>query len=488
MGTRAAHKSSISSGIMKVVSLFTSLQVVNVLCSMIKMKFVSLWLEATGVGLFGLYSTITETLATLTDTGLRQSSVREVASERDKPSRLRRLVAVVRSWSCVSGLVGCVLVCAFSPLLAILLFDDVSQWWNFIILGFCMLVNSLSSGEHAILQGLGRFKYIARAVLAASVTGLVISIPMFRFFGHTSVILSILVYALAGLFFVRRYRYDTQGERPSVRKLKEGKDLAKIGGFIALAAFMAQMGNTVFVTWLNRYASTAEVGYFQAGNTLVIRYVGFVISAIGMEFYPRLSANISSRIRHNVFVNHEITLILTALTPLILLFLLLRHVMVWVLYTPAFEVILPFITIGIIHAIFRSTSSVVAFSIVAKGDGKTYFFVETIDALWGVILTITGYRLAGLPGVGVAYILWFLSYFIFTTVICRRRYNLCISRRTLLAIVLSLSICVCAAFAVTLLPWYVYAPLLLVPVVFYLRRLLTLLRPDNKNRKCVNSH
>lgn len=476
MGGREIRKSGINSGIMKVVSLFTSLQIVNVLCSMVKMKFVSLWLGATGVGLFGLYATVTETLATLTDTGLRQSSVREVSAQRGDTSRLRRLVAVVRSWARVSGFIGFAAVSLLSPLLAILLFDDVSQWWNFIILGVCMLVNSLISGENAILQGLGRFKYIARGALFGSLTGLVLSIPMFRFFGKTSVILSILVYALAAGFFISRYKFDAQEERPSIRKLKEGGSLAKIGGYIALAAFMAQMGNTVFVTWLNRYASTAEVGYFQAGNTLVIRYVGFVISAIGMEFYPRLAANISSRIRHNLFVNHEINLILTALTPLIIIFLICRQIIVRLLYTPAFEVILPFVTIGIIHAIFRSTSAVVAFSIVAKGDGKTYFLVEAIDAVWGLVLTVAGYLLAGLPGVGAAYILWFLSYLIFTTIVCRRRYALKLTRHTILSIVLSVMLTASAATIVICIPWWLYTPLLLIPVIIYIRRLISILR------------
>ena len=48
---------SLTLRILKLMSLFSGLQMVSILCSIVKMKLVTLWLGATGVGLFGIYRT-----------------------------------------------------------------------------------------------------------------------------------------------------------------------------------------------------------------------------------------------------------------------------------------------------------------------------------------------------------------------------------------------------------------------------------------------
>ncbi len=46
-------KKGLSSHVLKVMSLFSGLQMLNIVCSVVKMKLVALWLHASGVGLFG---------------------------------------------------------------------------------------------------------------------------------------------------------------------------------------------------------------------------------------------------------------------------------------------------------------------------------------------------------------------------------------------------------------------------------------------------
>ncbi|MBD5201371.1 MAG: oligosaccharide flippase family protein [Bacteroidales bacterium] len=482
--TEMKGTSSINKSIVKVLSVFTSLQVVNVICGMVKMKFVSIWLEASGVGLFGIFQQVTDTTATLTDFGLRQSTTREVAMKRNDGRLLGRLLGTIRSWNLLVGIFGGVLLTFLSPLLSSLFFESSAFWWSFVLLGVCILFNAMTAGENSILQGLSRFKELARAGLIASLTGLAVSIPLFRFLGNNSVIFSLLAYAVAAWISIRRFRpRDIEAESPSPALLKEGKDFAKLGGYMALAAFISSLALTIFIWWLNHYASTSEVGYYQAGNTLVVRYMGFVLSAIGLEFYPRIAACGDSSMRRSVYVSHEISLTLTILTPLVLLFLVARPWLVELLYTSEFDVIIPFITFGILHTIFRVPSVIMAYTIVSQGNGLVYLIVESLDSIFGLAVCIAGYTFYGLSGLGVAFIIWYAGYLALTWIVAGIKYDVRVKRGGVAALIVSVAVTFASAALVCTAPTYIYIPVLLLAVVPYVLRLKTLLGKGGRRRK-----
>ena len=173
------------------MSLFSGIQGLSILCSVVKMKLVTLWLGATGVGLFGIYQSVVDTVATVTDMGLRQSAVRDVANSATSPSLLARVAAVVRRWSILSALLGAVAMAALALPAGIWFFGSPSGCWGFLLLSTAMFLNALTGGEQALLQGSGKLKALASANLWGTLAGLAMSIPLFRWCGNTGVVLSI---------------------------------------------------------------------------------------------------------------------------------------------------------------------------------------------------------------------------------------------------------------------------------------------------------
>lgn len=393
-----------------------------------------MWLSATGVGLFGIFNTTVDTISIITGLGLRQSGVREVARHSHSKEILRRIAGVVRSWTIVSGGLGGLVISFLAPWLSLWFFGDMAYWWQFMILAGALLLNSMIGGEQAILQGTEQYRLLARANVSGAALGLAISIPMFRCMGDKSVPLSILAYSLSILFFLilnRNRKIPYKLAEPGV--LREGRGLVKLGGYIALASFATNLAQMIFMSWLSRGASTAEVGYFQAGNTLVFRYTSIIFGAVGLEFYPRMAANSHSPRRMSLFVSHEISLLLKIFTPMLIAFVLFRRWIVELLYTADFGVILPFITIAIFTIILRSVSTCMAFSIIAKGDGKTYLLTESLDAAIGLSLNIWLYGLYGLTGIGIAQVAWYATYTLMVSLVYFCRYRLRLSRGAVIA-------------------------------------------------------
>lgn len=445
-------KDKLTRRVLKAIGVLSGAEALGILCSVIKMKLVALWLGAMGVGLFGIFNTSIDTISLLTGLGLRQSGVREVAQNKNNPGMLNRIARSLRGWCLMSGGIGALIVCGLSPWLSYIFFDNYSYWWQFMIVSGALLFNALCGGEQAILQGTGHIKKYAKASVYGSFAGLAISVPMFRFMGDKSVVFSIIAYSLCILLFLFFFRNrNVPYSLPSRREFNEGKSMAKLGGYMAVAAFATNLAQMIFISWLNRDASTVEVGYYQAGNVLVYRYTSLVFGAIGLEFYPRMASQSRSRHRMSLFVSHEIDLLLKVFTPLLIIFILLRHLIVEILYTPDFEVVVPFITIGIFTIVLRSISVCMAVSIIAKGDGKMYLFTESADAVIGLTLNILLYKSMGLIGLGIAQVAWYGIYTIMIGIVYFFRYRLKITREALWSILFYSTVCAGACVTAALI-------------------------------------
>lgn len=443
---------NLNSKIFKVIGIFSGAEAFSILCSIVKMKLVSIWLGAVGVGLFGIFTNAIDTISIITGLGLRQSGVREIATANKTTEKLSHAAAMVRTWSMLGGLIGATVINFLSPWLSYIFFGDYSHWWQFMILSGALLFNSIIGGEQAILQGTEKFKGIARSSVTGSFIGLAVSIPLFRFVSESlSIPLSFLAYslAIASALWLNRNPKAGKGFLP-LDKIKEGSQMVKFGGYMALAAFATNLAQMIFLSWMNRTTSTYDVGLYQAGNTLVVRYTSIIFTAVGLEFFPRMTANNHSSHRMSLFTSHEIGLLLKIFTPMVIVFILCRRLIVEILYSSEFYEILPFITIAIGAIILRAISSCMAFSIIARGDGKIYLLTEGIDAIVGVTLNITMFKVLGFTGLGIAQVLWYLVYTLITGAVYRFRYGLWLSKPTLKGITLSIVISAAAIITATI--------------------------------------
>ncbi len=414
--------------VLRVGAMFSGTRIVTILCGLVKWKLVAIWLGAAGAGLFGILSSTLDSASALAGLQLRQSAVREVAAVR-RPGALARLAAIVRRWSLFCGLAGAVLLSALSPLLSEWILGSPARWWQFALLAFALLANALADGEMALLQGSGRLAPLARIVLFSSVGGVVLSVPMFRWLGLASVPLSFLAYAASTLAAAIWWRLRTPRERVTLQEARrEGSAFVKLGVCMAVAVFFTNIAQLIFVSWLNHAASTAEVGLYQAGTTLSLRYAGILFAAVAVEFYPRLSSVSSSHRRMSLFVSHEIVILMGIVVPAVLFFNAFREPLIRILYSSEFESMAAMAAWAVAGSVPRAISFCMAYTILARGRGRLYMLVEGIDALIGLALNIGCYLLWGLTGLGIAVVIWYCGYILICGFVYFRTFRLRLSR------------------------------------------------------------
>ena len=146
---------------------------VSILCSIIRTKFVALWLGPAGVGLFGLYNNVVDMISSFSNLGMRDSCVRNIASEKSSYA-IAVIITVVRRWAMMLGALGSLIALILSPILSFATFGDYEHIWGFVALSVVFLINSLTLGEEAVLQGTARLRRLARASICGVVAGMLL--------------------------------------------------------------------------------------------------------------------------------------------------------------------------------------------------------------------------------------------------------------------------------------------------------------------------
>ena len=417
-----------TSKILKVMSIFGSVQVVSIICSIVRVKIVALWIGAAGIGLYGIFNSALDMINNICQLGLRSSAVRDLAIA---PSgKLPALVQSVRRWAWLLGLGGALLTLCLSVPLSRFAFGDSDHAWGFALLSVTVFLAALTAAEGAVFQGMKRFRKLAVGSLWGAVGGLVVSIPMFWIWRLDSIVPSILAYGICMWLALGLYREKVHAPQPRLglrESLGLGRQFIVLGAYLTTCEFITSMVSFVFMSWLNHEGSESEVGYFQAGFTIVNRYVGLIFAAIAMEYYPRLSGVIGSRRRASLYVGHEMGVVMLLLIPVVTWFITADKLIVWFLYKKDFLVVLPFVSWAIVGTVLRAFSWCMSFSILAKGDGKAFLWTEALSGVFYLGANMVCYKLWGIAGMGVAYVLWYGLYSVVVGVVYFRKFHLSLS-------------------------------------------------------------
>ena len=249
-----AERNSISRMAMKAMGIFGGVQMIGIICSIVRTKLVALWIGPVGVGLFGLFNQALDMLNTATNLGIRQSSVRDISQAHENAAEqghISRVITAVRRWSLWLGMAGVVFTIAMSPLLSEWTFGNSDHIWGFVALSVALLFVALTNGEHAVLQGLAKLKRLAHATMWGTIFGLVLSVPMFYYLGEDSVVPSIIAYAAGCLIFAWIFRDKDHAAAPLTHRqtFAIGKDFVKLGIYMTAGLFITTLMGYVFNAW-----------------------------------------------------------------------------------------------------------------------------------------------------------------------------------------------------------------------------------------------
>ena len=414
--------------IFKATSLFGGVKAFQIIISIVRSKIVALLIGPTGVGIVGLFSSGTSLIQSLTQLGLSQSAVKDVAEAHSSgnQARVNRIVTVLRRLVWLTGLFGMICVIALSPVLSKTSFGDNNYILSFILLSVILLFNQLSGGQNVILQGTRRLNYLAQASVWGSLIGLLICVPLYYWLGVKGIvpnlILGSLVTMLLSWFFSRKVPYEPV---PISFKevLQEGGQMLKMGLAMSVSGILVALSAYILRSVISHRGGIDQVGMFQAGFAIMTTYVGMVFSAMGTDYYPRLSAVNKDNERCKIIMNQQAEIGVLIIAPMILACIVYVPLIVRILYSTKFLEANDYIIWAASGMLFKMASWAISFIFIAKGESKLFIINETAVNIYSLGLQILGYMLWDLTGIGIGYALTFFIYFIQVYLISYKRYG-----------------------------------------------------------------
>lgn len=416
--------SSNSRGLIRSMLVIGSAQAVNILVSIVRMKVLAVLLGPTGIGLLAIYNNLQGMVGNAAGLGMGSSGVRQIASARGDGQTLHRVSRVLLAAHLVQGTLAMVAVWLLREPIATWLTGDDTLATEIGLVGVAILLMLLATAHTALLQGLRRIGDLGRVTVIGAIVGTLIGLFAVWHYSQAGLIWFLLAHPLANLlaalFFIRRL--PGRAERAALRPAEiwsTWKPMARLG-----SAFMLGGLATTTTLLLVRSLVTQELGldaagYFAAAWGITMTYVGFLLGAMGADYYPRLTEVIHDRQAANRLMNDQAQLGLAIGGPVLLLLIGLAPWVITLLYSSDFgpaATLLQWQTVG---NVFKVASWALSFSIVAAARAKTYFFMELsfnivfLAMVWLLLPSL------GLIVTAVAFLLGYIVYFTTVNILAR---------------------------------------------------------------------
>lgn len=434
--------------ILKYTSLFGSVQGLSIIVSLVRNKLVALLLGPGGMGLVTLFNSVVSFISNSTNLGISTSAVKHI-SEINDTKESAHYINIIRWWCLITGLLGMVVCIALSPLIDKFTFTWGDHTLHYLLLSPMILLTAMAGGEMAILKGLRRLKALAKAQVINMLASLIITIPIYFFFGEQGIVPVLVMVAfsalLTTLFFSNRVCPYRLGD---VKAISEGLPMVKLGVAFMFSGMVGSGAEVLIRSLLNRMADLTALGLYNAGYMLTFTYAGMVFSAMETDYYPRLSAVNGNSESESLLANRQMEVSLLLVSPMIIALILLLPVLIPLLFSKSFVEVVPMAQVAILSMLWKSVTLPIAYIPLARGDSKMFMVLESIYYVVLVVLVVFGYQHLGLLGTGVALLLAHIFDLTIEYLTARFRYGYKLSPRVAGEFIVSLALSIVAYLAI----------------------------------------
>jgi len=398
----------------------------------------------------------------LSGMGLSFSSVKDIAeaNKTDDKQTIARTITMLHRWLWWTGILGMLLMIAFSAPISRYVFGDQSQIVSICLLSFCVLTGTISSGQIALLQGLRQISQMARASVYGAFGGLIVAVILYSLLGVDGIVPALIAVSLLGLFFswwFARRLWIEKVVLTTRETLRMGGSMVKLGLYTVVSGLISTVTLFLIKSFILQTEDVNTVGLFQSVWSISALYLGAILTSMGADYYPRLCGLNNHNPDVVRFANEQTRFVLLVSTPLIVGLLLFSTPVLTLLYSSKFLVAANLLRWQLLGTFLKVLIWPVGFILLSKGKGMRFLIVEFTWFAVYYLATRFGWPYFGLDSAGIAYVIAYVVYlplvFFLVKPLCSFKYD----KQNLLLIINFLLYVVTAFFAsVYLNGWMLY--------------------------------
>lgn len=395
--------------VLKYTGMFGGVQVLVTLIGLVRNKFMALLLGTAGVGFNALFVSMQNFASQCTNLGISFGAVPKLSEyyEEQQEEQLEYHIQVIRLWSMIAAGLGFLFCVAVSPLMNDLSFTWGNHTLHYAMLGVSVAMLTLTGGETAVLKATRRLGALAKIQIYTAIISVLVSIPLYYYYGHSGVIPVIVSMAAVTMVATMRYSYRSYPLRLqwTGSVLKSGAGMIRLGVAFVLAAAVGSASEMFIRAFLNVEGGLGDVGLYNAGFMLTITYAGMVFSSMEQDYFPRLSAVSKDVEKTNETVNKQMEVSLLLLSPMLVVLLTALPVLVPLLFSNEFMPVVGMAQVAVLAMYFKVLNLPVAYITLARSKSLAYLLLETTYFVVLVVGVMAGFRMWGIWGTGLAVVI-----------------------------------------------------------------------------------
>ena len=400
---------------------------INILVSLLRTKVAAVLLGPAGIGLIGLFTNIVATASSVAGLGLGMAGTRQIA-EAVGQDELARIAAVRRAlfWgTLILAILGAAFTWSFREVLAAKIMGDARLGAEIGWLSIAVALTVAAASQNALLNGLRRIGDIARVSVGTAVLSTLAGIAALWWFGRAGIIGYVIAAPLASFLLGHWYvaRLPRIDRTPTTLSVLSGqwRVMASLGIAFMVAGLAGTLGQLVVRTLVQRELGVEALGQFQAAWAISMTYIGFVLTAMGTDYYPRLTAAIHDHAMVNRLVNEQTEVALLLAIPMLLAMLGLAPWVIQLLYSEQFAEAANVLRWQVLGDLLKVVSWPLGFILLAAGARKAFILSELVAMVVFVVLTAWLLPWLGLRATGLSFLGMYAGYLLLVYWLALRR-------------------------------------------------------------------
>jgi PST family polysaccharide transporter len=272
-----------------------------------------------------------------------------------------------------------------------------------------------SGGQMGCIQGMRRIGDLAKLQILSMCTSTAVAIGIYfwlREKGILPVLISSAIISFAGSWWYASKLRIEKIDLDWISTWQNSKRLIQLGIAFMWSALMTAGVAFAIRAMITRDLGIEANGIFQSAWAISGMFAGFILSAMGTDFYPRLTAAAPDNAVMNKLVNEQTEIGILLALPGLVGTIVFAPIVMKVFYSAKFLAgaeLLPWMVLGIL---FKIISWPMGFIQLAKGATRWFVASETLFGVSLGGLTFLLLKFKGLEGVAYSFALIYLFYII----------------------------------------------------------------------------
>jgi PST family polysaccharide transporter len=259
---------------------------------------------------------------------------------------------------------------------------------------------------------------LTRAGVVGAALGTLFGILALWIWGQSGILLFVVcgpfASVLAALPFVAKLPRPARGRAGSRSLILPPRSMIALGLVTMATALMGSLCQLLVRSLVTRELGIAAAGHFHAAWTISMTYLGFVLTAMAADYYPRLAEAIADRDLANRLVNEQTEIALLLAGPAMIAMLALVSWIIPTLYDSQFGDAVSVLRWQVLGDVLKVAAWPMGFLLMARGRALPVLLTELLWMTCYAGLVWLGLPLLGVEATGVAF---FASYAVYLTTV-----------------------------------------------------------------------